>query len=419
MAVPPPPPLTPVLAERPPKAAPVPVKAGLVMPPGLVVPSSASPVSSVATDQGSNKDAKGVAVVSSSTGLESSSAAGDTKGHVRGGGTLVSCDSCGTEDGWKRMKSTKQWQSDAEDDWRWVRTCVNCLAVERGISVQLAQAAIVEEAPCYVARRERAAKFRHAMENVQEQFPGLGSGRKVYQVAREEFKHILEGLATAIRRKREHQWLLDAQSKRFAELVQEMKVTTEPGRARAILKELDGVYDEEYLAFADKGKAEQWRYLSAASYSDEWSTNGDTWFRMWYICLAHNPRCLTMLLSKSWGRKFSDPLATGQAWYCKCAARFRAKWGVVLEVRCRDGENVLFKAECPDWHKEDIRAMAYEERYRPNSPEELYSKVPVAAPTTSDLVQAVDVAAGVYRMRDDDAYKALATLPWGQFFNMA
>lgn len=359
------------------------------------------------------------ASASCASGSGSDKGAGKRMGDkIPGAGTVVQCSQpgCTTMDGWKRFKTDKVYDTD-DDTVSYFRTCCKCLAGQRGISEIAAAAAIVEESPAYARQQQKATDFRHAKEHVQQFFPGLGSGKKVYQVALTEFKFIMGELADAIRRKQEHMLLMEKESKRYTECITTMKKCSDPRKARDLLHELDKVFEDEFLAF--QGKPDQWRYLSAASYSDEWSSSGTTWFRMWYVCLAGgSDRCFTVLLSKAWGLKKQDPLASGQAWYCRCGSRFRAGWGVVIEVRCRNGDTVYYKAECPDWHKQDIRALLYETKYRPSSPEDLYRKVPQAAPVVGELVEAVDRDAGVFRIASPASYDSLSTLAWNQIFNM-
>jgi hypothetical protein len=78
----------------------------------------------------------------------------------------------------------------------------------------------------------------------------------------------------------------------------------------------------------------------ASTYCDEWLTlppdpvtgrvKGAV--RSWYLCGPNG--CSTLICSKDWDRfNQSNPLATGQRWYCKCGARFMTRWGQVVEVQ--------------------------------------------------------------------------------------
>jgi hypothetical protein len=346
---------------------------------------------------------------------------------ARGGGTVVQCDGCGAEDGWKRMHSVRipvaEGSGDDEENWAWLRKCAGCLAKDRGITLPQAQAAIVEENPAFQRQVQRAESFKEAKSCVQREYPGLGSGRQVYRMALAEFQNLMADLATAIRRKEEHMWLMVNKQQECQSLLAELRTAPTAARCTAILEQLDKAYEMEFLAFSAHSPEVQSRFLSAASYSDEWACNKDgTHFRCWYICLAHNPRCMTVLLSKSWQTKKADPLATKQTWYCECGAAFKAKWGCILEVRKRDGTIIMYKSEVPDWTHQDIRAIVYEQRYKPSTPEQLYAQVPIRAPTTEQhggLIQEVDRSKGTYKISDEATYDAMPMFKWNQIFNMA
>ena len=79
--------------------------------------------------------------------------------------------------------------------------------------------------------------------------------------------------------------------------------------------------------------------------------------------------CLLVLLSKCWGNMYEGPLALDQRWACTCAARYRAGFGVICEVKVKGVlDCVDLKVEVPDKHVEDARVVFYEYNYKPVSP---------------------------------------------------
>jgi hypothetical protein len=67
--------------------------------------------------------------------------------------------------------------------------------------------------------------------------------------------------------------------------------------------------------------------------------------------------------------QIEDPLATGQKWHCMCGAKYKATWGVVCEIALTNNQVLYMKAEVPDEHVQDARAVFYEKEYKPLTPE--------------------------------------------------
>ena len=125
--------------------------------------------------------------------------------------------------------------------------------------------------------------------------------------------------------------------------------------------------------------------------------------------------------SKDWDALHADPLKSGHRWFCACRARYRAKWGQLVQVSralpSGDIEHVYARAEVPPWCVEDVRAMHLEETVQPTSAEDLFSKVKRCVPTLTELV--VATPDGGRRVVDIAAFEALPVFPWHQIFNMA
>ena len=58
-----------------------------------------------------------------------------------------------------------------------------------------------------------------------------------------------------------------------------------------------------------------------------------------------------------WVRRFEDPLATKQRWYCKlCGTKYRCKFGVIV----KNGLAMYCKAGFPRDHMKDTKAVVIE-----------------------------------------------------------
>ena len=131
--------------------------------------------------------------------------------------------------------------------------------------------------------------------------------------------------------------------------------------------------------------------------------------------------CRTAISSKLWARLFADPMKTGQRWYCKvCTARYRAKFGVLIEI-IRGDKALYCKADCPDDHVKDAKAMIIERNTQAaghRTPEELYRALPVMRPMDrGDLLTATG-ATGHFTI-DKEAWSLMPTLKWTVIFALA
>jgi hypothetical protein len=198
--------------------------------------------------------------------------------------------------------------------------------------------------------------------------------------------------------------------------------------------------DDRYLAFADKGTEEQHRCILAASYSDVWSEIRSSkgvlvgGISSWYICMAkteYGPPpawspapCLRVTPSKDWGRKFQDPLAVKQKYYCPrktCECKYNASWGQLVEISRVGAQGLLerfyVRADVPSWDVEDVRAMYLEESLAPASAAELYRQLKRVVPAVTDVVIADD--AGCRKVRDAPTWESIPTFKWVEIFNFA
>lgn len=96
--------------------------------------------------------------------------------------------------------------------------------------------------------------------------------------------------------------------------------------------------------------------------------NGDTvgGIRSWFVCQGRTgwndttslvAPCLRLLGSNDdnsrWLMKLSDPAASGQRLYCSCLSKYKASWGMLVEIFCVDSSfpvqivTRFMKAEVP------------------------------------------------------------------------
>ena len=91
---------------------------------------------------------------------------------------------------------------------------------------------------------------------------------------------------------------------------------------------------------------------------------------------------------------------------------------MICEVTVRGlAGTVYMKAEVPDQHVGDSRAVFYGKKFGAQTGQELYNMVPVCAPTLGNIISERDAANGIYGITAEDDAK-LATFEWYQIFNM-
>ena len=116
---------------------------------------------------------------------------------------------------------------------------------------------------------------------------------------------------------------------------------------------------------------------------------------MYYICLAGlggwaDNKCMTILPSKVWQPKSGDWMHPQGCSCTCCESNFNCSWGVIIEPMSPILKQLLYvKAEVPDEHINDARAMFHEQQFDPVSPEDLYAKVPMAYPSATSRVHPV------------------------------
>jgi len=355
----------------------------------------------------------------------------------------VPCHLCKKILHWRELQCKKIWvhrqqtKNDKEDDFYWERTCIPCVAKEEGITEEDAKLQVLAGPMEHKAKR--AHQFKLAVDSKREEWealaPGEGPSRKERRkLTLASMEELFQPLAEFIVRKREAMELVVKDVERHNELVRALAKCKSIEQEKAILEEMEKLeIDDKYLAFADKGQEEQHKYILAASYSDEW-TECKRDGRLvggicsWYVCKAktaydedgNHVQCFSVIPSKDWNRKFDDPLASKQRWYCHCGAEYNATWGQLVEIKIvgTDGqvEHLYMKLDVPSWDAEDVRAMCHEATMDPASPMELYNNVKRVVPTVSNLI----VASGSHRkICNTETWDSLPLFRWSEIFSMA
>jgi hypothetical protein len=201
-------------------------------------------------------------------------------------------------------------------------------------------------------------------------------------------------------------------------------------------------YDATFVqrAWADKGDLQK-QFCRASDYTDEWFNshrNGGTYaMRCYYVCMALTGpwdfrnnvacRCGTLTRTDMWERKFDDPLATGQKWYCgdtnNCAARYKTKFGMLVEF-VMGNQAFYCRAPICDFHAFDAKALLIQEKVAHlalTNPHDLLAHIPkvepVAVGTHFRQVLRDDgrPKEGVYKFAPD-TFDALPEMQWASLY---
>ena len=331
---------------------------------------------------------------------------------------------------WKRMLSTKVWTAYQEtlagpdDKFTFLHTCATCLSKEMNISVPAADAEIVRV--WLEPKLARASRFNEAFANKQKEFPVL-SKTKLRTLTLANLSEIWEDLAEVILKKVAQLSGLHESSKLIEELTAKLRVVKNTAEAEELKLQIDKAREDNErrdvpLAYADH--PDQAAMLMASSYADEFArtSDGAGYFRCWFMCLAGGSTwpCMTVCPSKSWTRRFSDPTASKQRWFCtECSARFKTKFGCLIEIVSVSGVRCFVRATVPDMDVQDIRAMHHERIYQGRDSQQLFDLLPVIPPTTGDLLIPLDPVLGTARIASKELLDALPMFKWESIFTLA
>ena len=330
---------------------------------------------------------------------------------------------CTFIDTWKRLECV--W---SEEDNEWERSCWMCVKEREGLASEAeARHWIISHAPCFERKNKVWTQYKTAISLGSAFFPTLSSKKKRFQVTMDMMKDLWSEMETVLIKKAQHMKLLESKFDHHMELANRLKSAKTGAEARTLLEEVEQIFQQdEYLAFAKHGKETQARFMMASSYSDEWVRKGASYLRMWYICQrrtdthewegSQNARCLHLTTSKNWERFKEDPLAAGQSYQCACYAGYKTFSGVIIEMHIVGVGRCYCRAPVPDWHVEDARAMLYEEKYQPMTPEELYEKEPVCRPTLGDIIVESPYYKGWWKVVDGATLDSLPEFNWFRIF---
>ena len=311
----------------------------------------------------------------------------------------VSCEQCGSVHKWTKMRSQRvvvyrgETIEDPDDIINWLYTCVKCLAAELNITEREAQTIILAQRSTPTYARERNNKYKEVLAEKQMEFEGM-SRSGLRKVTRDDLSQILEPLGSFISRKLDQLTRRSVGIEEHDTLLEEFKCCKDKARSYDLLLKIEALQeqleaDTTSLAFADKG-TEQNAYLQVATFSDEWVSCEKGFLRAWYGCFHTKkntvPKCGTVMASKRWGRKFKDPAAPKQKYYCCiCGCRFNTCFGMLVQIMCK-GVSTFALAPVSNHDVEDIRAMALEFKHKPTSTKEFYMNLPEVVPTDFETI---------------------------------
>jgi hypothetical protein len=359
---------------------------------------------------------------------------------------LVDCSACSAIGHWRGMAAEKifthrqESKLDAEDSWWWKRTCIACVAKAENLTIEDATLKVLSKPIAH--KKARAEQLETAKELVREKIEVLnaegGSRKMKKELLKSTLEELFSPLAAYILRKQAALELVRQDTQRHDALTERLSKCPDWQSEAAVIAELEALeVDNRYEAFKGEDQA---AYLMAASYSDMWTqvrgAGGELvgGISSWYVCLAQTGytatggggwstcACLRVTPSKDWGTKHANPMATGQAWYCKCNARYRAGWGQLVEIvrlnrRSGQLEYSYVKADVPSWDIEDVRAMHLEDTMKVSSAADLYAQIRRVEPTLTSII--IRDSEQCTKVVDAATWQSIPTFRWVEVFNLA
>ena len=161
------------------------------------------------------------------------------------------------------------------------------------------------------------------------------------------------------------------------------------------------------------------RWRRAAAYADQviCDASGKKCFDWYWRCggnLNGVGKCNSVSAAGAWKRKFADPFAKKQAWYCpRCNTKYKTSMGTFLEWRL-DDESYCGLAGYPPHFVEEagkneaLNGFRSQKWVIPGSPEDLLRAIPAIVPMSKALIQ---VAEGVYTF-DPDYFDRIPVVGW-------
>ena len=365
---------------------------------------------------------------------------------------LVSCSTanCATVEKWRKMISTKLWDTDS-DEYVYIYTCWMCVAKKEGFSGDTAEnearSFIYRASSSFQCNEERNKKFREGLAGQIELQPALvadGKTKILKEITRASFKLVMMPMRSALLKKSQHMFAMGDSHEARKLLLSELAACRNKDRSLEIMKELDKMYQRDRMVgFAEHPhvlkqetveaqQVMQDRMQMASTYSDEWCStvvDGElVYIRFYFICQRRThkrkwegnrtARCMHLTLSDDWIKKFQDdPLSWQQGWKCACQAGYMpGLCGCIVEMRLPGVPGVCYaRAEVPDGHINDVRAIFHEETIKPLSDLDLYQKVPRIAPATTQVVKESNDYPGWWYVDHED-FDQLLELNWYVIF---
>ena len=119
----------------------------------------------------------------------------------------------------------------------------------------------------------------------------------------------------------------------------------------------------------------------------------------------------------------------GQRYYCNCCnGRYRHNHGTLIQIQAPGCTPTFLRATVPPTDNHDAVAMFLEDTLDPESPEDLYNRLPTAVPyadgtfirpaVPSDMYRAGMSTTGVWKILQIEAFEEMPKFPWTQMFNL-
>jgi hypothetical protein len=330
----------------------------------------------------------------------------------------VKCEHCPHQDKWSRTHRVR----DVNDFNLWHYTCLCCFALMRQLPITAAKVEMQNADPLMVEKRRRGEAFAKAREVAKQDFNMLdGKYKEVRKITISFLTQLMQPLAEFILEKQAAMERLIEDNEEIKLLQERLRSCSDGAEAVALVKRIKELKEQSrFIAFANHGTAMQKRFLTAQSFSDEWTNVAGHWY------LGDQSECATLVLSKRWVRAHSDPLASKQKYYCPCClAKYVASAGTLIEIGRYNSEGVLESTygvgDVPEWDITDVAARQSEKQLKPASPEALFNLVREAHPQTNSLVRPAtqkelyhetDDVYGVYKITDLAAVDRLQRWDW-------
>jgi hypothetical protein len=154
-------------------------------------------------------------------------------------------------------------------------------------------------------------------------------------------------------------------------------------------------------------------------------------FSAFHICRAGptDEKCNALSLSDMMERRHEDILASKQSFKCRCCgAKYRTKFGMLVEIRMVSGGTMLALADCCDPDDKDLHALIFRERCgQAHTPEELYDLIPpvlaqgnafLRKAVRSDFWNGTPADFGVYKLMNNNNLEGMQKWDWKDSFNM-